>query len=142
MKCGKFEIDDYSIILKQYNTIIELDVNEIVSNIIRNTVMVSPETDLTRLKSGIKNIRKKEKITIAAPILIKSEKVFSIREAYLMPKEKLPTKECLGKVLAVGALSCPPAVAPVVCGERIDLSAIEWFEYYGTDSLWVVKEEK
>ena len=41
---GEFEIDDYSIIFKQYNTIIELDVNEIVSNIIRNTVMVSPET--------------------------------------------------------------------------------------------------
>ena len=45
-----------------------------------------------------------------------------------------------GRVLAVATVGCPPAVPIVVCGERIDVSAVKCFEYYGIEKVSVVKE--
>ncbi len=105
-------------------------------------MMLTPETDMAKLQNALENIQKREKISVDAPMVNKAEKVFSVRDACLKQKQKLTLDNCLGKILATGSLNCPPAVAPVVCGERVDLSAIECFKYYGTDSLWVVKEEE
>ncbi|MBR5708281.1 MAG: amino acid decarboxylase, partial [Oscillospiraceae bacterium] len=45
-----------------------------------------------------------------------------------------------GRVLAAAAISCPPAVPVVMCGERIDARAVECFEYYGVRECTVVKQ--
>jgi arginine/lysine/ornithine decarboxylase len=54
--------------------------------------------------------------------------------------EVLPIGECLGRILAVPTLGCPPAVPILVCGERIDESALRCFAYYGIDTCCVVKK--
>ena len=51
----------------------------------------------------------------------------------------LPLDRCLGRVLCVGAISCPPAVSLIVCGEEINESVIDACKYYGIDTLNVVK---
>ena len=63
----------------------------------------------------------------------------SIREAMLSPSEVLPAEKCLGRILAVPTVGCPPAVPILVCGEAIDAHALRCFAYYGIHSCSVVK---
>ena len=65
----------------------------------------------------------------------------SPREAMLACAEVLPAERCLGRVLAMPTLGCPPAVPILVCGERIDDNAIRCFSYYGITHCTVVKTE-
>jgi len=44
--------------------------------------------------------------------------------------------------LANATVGCPPAVPIIVCGERIDETAVRAFEYYGIDHVTVVRETK
>ena len=81
-------------------------------------------------------------ILFEPPAFVSGEKVTSIREAMLAPSELLLAKECVGRVLALPTVGCPPAVPILVCGERIDEHAIECFKYYGIDKCCVVKHEK
>ena len=55
--------------------------------------------------------------------------------------EEISATDAVGRVLAVAAVGCPPAVPIVVCGELIDKNAVECFEYYGIDSCCVVKQQ-
>ena len=82
----------------------------------------------------------KNPIRTAAPALARAERAMSIREAMLSPSEILPVGECLGRVLAVPTVGCPPAVPILVCGERIDGHALTCFSYYGIENCCVVKE--
>jgi len=52
----------------------------------------------------------------------------------------VPAKESAGRVLAAASVGCPPAVPIVVCGERIDESAVRAFAYYGIETCTVVSE--
>ena len=70
--------------------------------------------------------------------LVKAKKIMSIREAMLSDFEQLPTKQCIGRVLAVPTVGCPPAVPILVCGEEIDEHAISCFNYYGIEDCCVV----
>ena len=65
--------------------------------------------------------------------------VMSIREALLSPKERLPLDECVGRVLAGTTLTCPPAVPPIVSGERVTEALLPLLSFYGYTHLWVVK---
>ena len=58
----------------------------------------------------------------------------------LAPSEMLPVEDALGRVLASPSVSCPPAVPILVCGERVDESAVAAFRYYGVDHVAVVRE--
>jgi hypothetical protein len=82
----------------------------------------------------------KSPIGEAAPRMGVAEGAMSIREAMLAPSELLPAGACLGRILAVPTVGCPPAVPIVVCGERIDESALACFSYYGIEKCCVVKE--
>jgi arginine/lysine/ornithine decarboxylase len=64
-----------------------------------------------------------------------------LREAMFARSEQLPVGHCLGRILAVPPVGCPPAVPILVCGERVDAHAIECFAYYGIAVCSVVKEE-
>lgn len=99
-----------------------------------------PEDAVDRLGQALCQLPKREAIGDAAPKLVKGERVMSVRNAMLSESEVLPTEQCLGRVLAVSTVGCPPAVPILVCGERITEHAISCFLYYGIKSCCVVKE--
>ena len=104
-------------------------------------LMLTPqlENKFSEIEKELKSIPKRQEVLKEMPQILKPEKVMGIREAMLLPKEKLPASECVGRILAESTLSCPPAVAPLVCGERVDENAVKCFEYYGIETLWVIK---
>ena len=68
------------------------------------------------------------------------KQVLSIREALLSPWEAVPLERALGRICAAPAVSCPPAVAAVVCGERIAEDALAVLERCGVSEIPVVLE--
>jgi arginine/lysine/ornithine decarboxylase len=74
------------------------------------------------------------------PSFSRGKKLMSIREAMLSESEVIPSEKCLGRILAVPTVGCPPAVPILVCGEQIDDHAISLFDYYAIDNCCVVKE--
>mgnify|MGYP003451391561 CR=1 FL=1 len=98
------------------------------------------EMDLTDLERALLEIPPKSPIGEATPRMAMAEGAMSIREAMLAPSELLPAGACLGRILAVPTVGCPPAVPIVVCGERIDEHALACFSYYGIENCCVVKE--
>lgn len=127
---------DLEILLKQNGITVEYSDRDHV------VMMLTPETGeegLSRLTGAMKSIKKLSPITEKMPKGNRLKQVMSIREATFSPSELLPVCECEGRVLAQATVSCPPAVPIAVCGEMLDKSAIEAFEYYGTEYCRVVK---
>ena len=105
-------------------------------------LMLSPTLGadgVERLTAILANIPKKEAITVAPPAISRAERVLSAREAMLSACEPLPVADCEGRILADAGVGCPPAVPILVCGERIDRTAIEAFRYYGVERCNVIK---
>jgi len=105
--------------------------------------MLTPEigeTQLERLEQVLTKIAPETPIKQDSPTFLRGEKVISVREAMLSQSEILPLNQCLGRILAVPTVSCPPAVPILICGERIDRHALSCFAYYGIDECCVVKE--
>jgi len=108
-------------------------------------LMLSAETgeeDLARLEQALCRIPPRTPVADECPAFVPGEQVMTIREAALACSELLPVEQCLGRILAVPTVGCPPAVPILVCGERIDPHAMECFAYYGIDHCFVVKESK
>ncbi len=106
-------------------------------------LMLSPsmsECDLREIESALLGIEKRDEITDAPPILVKPEKVVSVRDAVLSISKTVDVKESVGKILGVTSVSCPPAVPIVVSGERISESALCVFSYYGIEECEIVAE--
>ena len=104
-------------------------------------LMFSLDTDekmLTHLEQILLHIPARAPIQDKCPRLVKGERVLSIREAMLSISQTLPIHRCIGRILAVPTVGCPPAVPILVCGERIDAHAVKCFSYYGIDSCCVV----
>lgn len=99
-----------------------------------------PEGALDRLGQVFRALPRKEVLDHSAPELIPGEQVLSVRDAMLSDHEILPSKECLGRILAVPTVGCPPAVPILVCGERVTEHALRCLDYYGIDTCCVVKE--
>lgn len=105
--------------------------------------MLTPQNtdeDLSRLLSALKKIPKRAEILSRPPLPVRSKAVLSPREAIFKESEILPVRECEGKLCASAAISCPPAIPIVVCGEEITRGAVECFEYYGVHNCSVIKE--
>ncbi|MBO7184774.1 MAG: aminotransferase class V-fold PLP-dependent enzyme [Oscillospiraceae bacterium] len=105
-------------------------------------LMFSAETSeetLEQLAQVLLQIPARVQIEDRCPHLVMGQQVLSVREAMLSNSEILPVEQCVGRVLAVPTVGCPPAVPILVCGERIDAPAIECFYYYGIDCCCVVK---
>ncbi len=63
----------------------------------------------------------------------------SIREAMFAKREPLPVEQALGRICAVPAVSCPPAIPIAVSGEEITQEMIGLFLLYGIEEIEVVK---
>ena len=99
-----------------------------------------PEQSLDRLEQALCGLPRKEAVPTAAPRFLPGEQALSIREAMLRDHEILPAHRCLGRILAVPTVGCPPAVPVLVCGEKITEHSLECLSYYGIDACCVVKE--
>ena len=105
-------------------------------------LMLTPaiaEADLQRLVEVLTSLPRCAPVRTEPPLIGRPEKVLSIREALLSPAETIPVSESQGRILAAASVGCPPAVPIVVCGEKIDENAIRCFQYYGIETVSVVK---
>ena len=105
-------------------------------------LMLTPElgTDsLERIAQTLCAIPPHASIIEAPPVFRPARRSLSIREAMLSPSELLPVEDCIGRILAVPTVGCPPAVPILVCGEVVDAHAVECFRYYGLTECCVVK---
>lgn len=105
-------------------------------------LMLSTETSdkaLAQLEQALCRIPQQPPISDESPAFATAEQVLTIREAALACSELLPIDQCVGRILAVPTVGCPPAVPILVCGEQIDAHAIACFAYYGIDQCCVVK---
>ena len=105
-------------------------------------LMPSPDTpaaDLRALEKALGSIPPEKALEGRPPACRPPERVCSIREAMLAPRETVPAAEALGRVLADPCASCPPAVPVRIAGERIDADAVRCFRYYGTETCAVMK---
>ena len=106
-------------------------------------LMFTPEIsegELFKLAVALRFIERRDEICDVAPKVSISERKMSIREATMSPCEILPVRECEGRILARLGVSCPPAVPIGVCGEVITREMIEAFEYYGVNSVSIIKK--
>ena len=106
-------------------------------------LMLSPQTGdegLVRLEGALLSLERRGALEEAPPAPARPERVMSLRQAMLAPRESIPAAESLGRVLAEAGLSCPPAVPIVAGGERIDEKALAAFRYYGVERCTVVME--
>ena len=103
------------------------------------TPSISAE-EIARVQKLLLSIERKAPIGEKPPLLALPVRCMSPREALFSPQEKLPVEKAAGRVLAAASVTCPPAVPIVVCGERIDETAIACFQYYGIEACTVVKE--
>lgn len=106
-------------------------------------LMPSPETTETewqRLAYALRMIPKGESLREVPPALTMPEKVLSIREAMLSPREILPVGQAVGRILADACVSCPPAVPVIIAGERITKAAAACMAYYGITECSVVMD--
>ena len=96
--------------------------------------------ELSAVERVLSELPARDPIINESPDFSRGKKLMSIREAMLSDSETLPVRECLGRILAVPTVGCPPAVPVLVCGEEIDEHAIRLFDYYGIDNCCVVKQ--
>ncbi len=104
-------------------------------------LMLTPENDdddLSRLESALLRIPKRSPINDKIPLMPRPTQRLTPREAMLAPSVTKNVSECEGETLASAAVSCPPAVPIVVCGEIIGKEAIRLFDYYGIETCEVI----
>lgn len=107
-------------------------------------LMLSAEmatNEWNRLEQALRHISPKTPIREKYPKFMPGVKKLEIREAMLSNSEMLPVGLCVGRIVAIPTVGCPPAVPILVCGERIDEHAMNCFAYYGIDKCCVVKRE-
>ena len=102
------------------------------------TPAISAE-DLQRLVDTLTSLPRRNPVQTMPPRIPRPETVLSIRDAMFSPCRTIPVSESLGRILASPSVSCPPAVPILVCGERIDETAIACFQYYGIETCTVVE---
>ena len=99
-----------------------------------------PEGALDRVERVLCGLPRGTAEPAPAPEPVPGEQVMSARAAMLSDRETLPARECLGRILAVPTVGCPPAVPILACGERITAGALRSLRWYGIDTCCVVKE--
>lgn len=105
-------------------------------------LMPSPRTmerDWERLETALSGIGRKESIMVVAPAVPAAEKVCTIREAMMRPRETVTAEQAEGRILADPDAGCPPAVPILIPGERISAEAVRCFRYYGKDQVFVIR---
>lgn len=104
-------------------------------------MMFSPSNgsdDIRRTENVLLSVRKRDPINTFPPQVTKPKRKLSPREAIFAQSEYVDTEKCIGRICAQTAVSCPPAVPIVVCGEIINKTAAESLKYYGIKKCRVI----
>lgn len=107
-------------------------------------LMLTPENDpreLDRLLYALSEIHPlpSEKISLPMP---DGEQVVSVRKAVMGRSERIAVADSLDRVCSSPLVSCPPAVPVVISGERITREAVSLLQYYGIESIEVLKADE
>ena len=104
-------------------------------------LMLTPDSSasLDRIAEALFGIEKRERITDAPPTPSRPVRAILPRDAMLSATEQVSTADAEGRILATASVGCPPAIPIAVSGEIIDETTRRAFEYYGIDTVCVVK---
>ena len=104
-------------------------------------LMLTPDSaaSLDRIADALLLIEKREPITETPPTPSRPKRALQARAAMLSATELVQTSDSEGRILATASVGCPPAIPIAVCGEIIDAQTRRAFEYYGIDTVCVVK---
>ena len=105
-------------------------------------LMLTPQNragELKKLQRVLCSVTKMKAVKTNFPRLSPLPASLSPRQALLCESEVLALEQCLGRVCAAAALSCPPAVPVAVCGEVLTKEALSCLAYYGIKQCAVVK---
>lgn len=108
------------------------------------TFMFSVNTEkasIEKLQKELLAIPKLQEILTQSPVLKLLDKRISPEKVLFMDREKIAVGKAQGRILADLCVNCPPAVAIAVLGEEITNEVIDCFQYYGIDSVFVLKNE-
>ena len=109
-------------------------------------LMMSPQNtddDLQAVQDILLQLPKLSPITEKPPAIPKPERILTPRQAMLdSDTEACPVMQCKGRICAEFAISCPPAVPIVMCGECISAEAAACMQYYGITHCTVIKTER
>lgn len=107
-------------------------------------LMMTPENtvgELLHLEEVLLSIPRRPALPSHPSPSIRPQALLSPRQASFSQKETIPVAESAGRILATAAVSCPPAVPIVMCGELITQSLVEQLIDYGTEYVTVVRKK-
>lgn len=96
------------------------------------------EEDFKRTEALLDEVLIQNQPFTAFPI-VPSEKVMSLREAFLSPKESVPVEKAEGRIAAQVKITCPPGIPLVMSGERLHKEIIKILKNSGIFVIDVVK---
>jgi arginine/lysine/ornithine decarboxylase len=105
-------------------------------------MMLTPELSdetIKKLENALNAIPRRKAITEKPPTIVVGNAVMSPREAIFKASETVDVRSSAGRVLAAPCISCPPAVPIAVCGEMITDKTVSLLEYYGINTINVIK---
>lgn len=109
-------------------------------------LMLSPQNpaeDFATIRNVMAALPERTPILTAPPKFPMPGRVMTPRQAILYSDtETLPLEQCIRRICAEFAVSCPPAVPIVICGERITEEAAACMKYYGIERCTVTKSSK
>ncbi len=129
--------EDFSKILEKNNIICEFFDDDYV---VLMPSVENGEDELRRLAAVLSKIRARSALNSSEIEIAPPKKVMTVRDAAFAPRELISVDDAFGRTLAVSAVSCPPAVSAIVCGEEFNDSAIALCKKYGFNTVWVVKK--
>lgn len=97
--------------------------------------------DLAKLEAELLKIERRTKIENTPPALPTVKKRLSLNEAIMLPSKTVEIGKSVGKIAADSAITCPPAIPIVVCGEEITPEAVKCFEYYKIKTCAVIDKK-
>ena len=72
-------------------------------------------------------------------VYMPGDKVYKPGDTLYMPHHIEKTgPQILGKIAADTTISCPPAISPIVAGERIDENILKILQYYGITEIEIL----
>lgn len=90
------------------------------------------------LTAALTSIPPKKRLLTLPPSVHIPKKSVSPHTAIFSEYETLSADKCLGRVCAATAITCPPAIPPIICGEYVDEKILEILKYYEIDKLNVI----
>ena len=105
-------------------------------------LMISPQNsaeDLEKVCGALAEAEQGSNASQTPPQMARPRQAMPIRAALLAPAEEVPVAAAAGRVCAAPTVGCPPAVPVAVSGEVIGPDAAAVFDYYGINTLRVVR---